>query len=82
MWSSDSLLKRSNLVFAIPFQVYFNASRMLEKKTTIFHSLSITSMKVQEKQAENDKKTTRKKDYGVTICNKPSYYIYWRIFIK
>ena len=39
-------------------------------------------MKVQEKQAENDKKTTRKIHYAVTICNKPSYYIYWRIYLK
>ena len=40
-------------------------------------------MEVQEKHAaKNDKKNTRTIDYAVTICNKPSYYIYLRFFLN
>ena len=30
----------------------------------------------------NDKKNTHTIHYAVTICNKPSYYIYWRFFLN
>ena len=67
-------------IFCLQFSFsFFLALAERKEKKTIHHSMSITNMEVQEKHAEKMIKRThvrRTIHHAVTICNKPSYYIY------